>query len=209
MVLRNNSDAATDEERARLQSVGVFHLGEFVNAIRHGSLVMRLPDSELASLPTLLLGGVEGAIAVMASLPQDLYALLDKLLTAMQKASSWGAGAPLFIGPVITCTCITAGCPPSAPYHRPRFVATHAQPSPSPRVPVQVVKGVGGLDHATWRSFRDERRSEACRNFIDGDLVEGFLDLSPEQAAAVVGHMGPGHSVEDITRRVEELQRLH
>ena len=69
--------------------------------------------------------------------------------------------------------------------------------------------GVGGLDHATWRAFRDERRSEAARNFIDGDLVEGFLDLSPEQAAAVVAAMGPGHSVEDITRKVEELQRLH
>ena len=85
MVLRNNSDAATDEERARLQTVGCFHLGEFINAIRHGSLVMRLPDSELASIPTLLFGGVEGAIGVMASLPQDLYALLDKLQGAMQK----------------------------------------------------------------------------------------------------------------------------
>lgn len=75
----------------------------------------------------------------------------------------------------------------------------------------QVVKGVGGLDHATWRSFRDERRSEACRNFIDGDLIESFLDLSPEQAAQVVALMGPGpgHTVEEITRRVEELQRLH
>jgi DNA damage-binding protein 1 len=72
-----------------------------------------------------------------------------------------------------------------------------------------VVPGVGGLDHATWRAFRDERRSEACRAFIDGDLVESFLDLSPELAAQAVELMGPGHSVEDITRRVEELQRLH
>jgi DNA damage-binding protein 1 len=72
-----------------------------------------------------------------------------------------------------------------------------------------VVKGVGGVDHAAWRSFRDERRSEPGRNFIDGDLVESFLDLAPEQAAAVVGHMGAGHTVDDITRRVEELQRLH
>jgi hypothetical protein len=85
VVLRNNSDAASDEERARLQTAGCFHLGEFVNAMRHGSLVMRLPDSELASIPTLLFGGVEGAIGVMASLPQELYALLEKLQGAMQK----------------------------------------------------------------------------------------------------------------------------
>lgn len=85
MVLRNNSDAATDEERARLQTVGCFHLGEFVNAMRHGSLVMRLPDSELASIPTLLFGGVEGAIGVMAALPQELYATMERLQGAMEK----------------------------------------------------------------------------------------------------------------------------
>jgi len=157
VVLRNNSDAATDEERARLFTVGCFHLGEFVNAMRHGSLVMRLPDSELASLPTLLFGGVEGALGVMASLPQDLFMLLENLQSAMRK----------------------------------------------------VVRGVGGLDHATWRAFRDERRSESSRNFIDGDLVESFLDLTDDQAKQVVGLMGPGYSVEDITRKVEELQRLH
>ncbi|KAI8467206.1 MAG: mono-functional DNA-alkylating methyl methanesulfonate N-term-domain-containing protein [Monoraphidium minutum] len=157
VVLRNNSDAATDEERARLQAVGCFHLGEFVNAMRHGSLVMRLPDSELASIPTLLFAGVEGAIGVMASLPQDLYAMLERLQGALAKT----------------------------------------------------LPGVGGLDHGSWRAFRDERRSEGCRNFVDGDLVEAFLDLGPEQAAAVVGLMGPGFSVNDVTRKVEELQRLH
>ena len=68
---------------------------------------------------------------------------------------------------------------------------------------------MGGLDHDAWRSFRDERRSEASHNFIDGDLIEAFLDLAPDQAAAVVAAMGPGYNLEDITRKVEELQRLH
>jgi DNA damage-binding protein 1 len=90
VVLRNNSDAATDEERARLQAVGCVHLGQFVNAMRHGSLVMRLPDSELASIPTLLFGGVEGAIGVMASLPQDLYALLERLQAALERVRGGG-----------------------------------------------------------------------------------------------------------------------
>ena len=76
-TVRKNSDAATDEERGRLevrtlrlpacllcgclracatrsaviarrtraQTVGQYHLGEFVNRFRPGSLVMRLPDS--------------------------------------------------------------------------------------------------------------------------------------------------------------------
>ena len=31
-----NSDATTEEDRGRLEIVGEFHLGEFVNRFRHG-----------------------------------------------------------------------------------------------------------------------------------------------------------------------------
>ena len=42
-----------------------------------------------------------------------------------------------------------------------------------------VIKGVGGLDHAEYRSFIDERRQGRGRgkNFIDGDFVERILEL--------------------------------
>ncbi len=37
------------------------------------------------------------------------------------------------------------------------------------------------LDHSSWRSFKsDKRNMDAMRNFVDGDLVESFLDLKPE-----------------------------
>jgi DNA damage-binding protein 1 len=91
---------------------------------------------------------------------------------------------------------------------RPHVQQLTLHPQTLRNCPSQVVRGVGGLDHAAWRAFRDERRSEAARNIIDGDLVETFLDLAPDQAAQVVGLMGPGHTVEEITRRVEELARL-
>jgi hypothetical protein len=70
---------------------------------------------------------------------------------------------------------------------------------------------VGGFDHDAWRCFKDERRSEPAANFIDGDLVEQFLDLHPDKAAEVVAAVWPGGELEaaEVTRRVEELQRLH
>ena len=43
-------------------------------------------------------------------------------------------------------------------------------------------------------------------NFVDGDLVESYLDLRPEQADAVAAEMKLDRA--DITARVEELQRL-
>ena len=43
------------------------------------------------------------------------------------------------------------------------------------------IKSVGKIDHTVWRSFRTEQKIEPCEGFIDGDLVESFLDLNREK----------------------------
>lgn len=43
------------------------------------------------------------------------------------------------------------------------------------------IKSVGKIDHSAWRSFRTDQKVEPCEGFIDGDLVESFLDLSREK----------------------------
>mmetsp|Transcript_12957 Transcript_12957/g.36428 ORF Transcript_12957/g.36428 Transcript_12957/m.36428 type:complete len:1117 (+) Transcript_12957:258-3608(+) len=160
--VRKNSDAATDEERMRLEPVGEMHVGELINRFRHGSLVMRLPDSESSNIQTVLFGTINGVIGVVASLPQAVFEKLTLLQTALRK----------------------------------------------------VIKGVGGLSHAEWRSFDSERRlgtgrPEQQRCFVDGDLIEQFLDLRREKMVEVAAEMGPDHSVEDLCKVVEELTRLH
>jgi DNA damage-binding protein 1 len=42
------------------------------------------------------------------------------------------------------------------------------------------VRGVGGLSHEAWRAFANERRSAEAHGFVDGDLIEQFLELSAE-----------------------------
>lgn len=76
---------------------------------------------------------------------------------------------------------------------------------------LQVIRGVGGFDHDSWRSCKDERRTEAATNFIDGDLVEQFLDLDPAKAQEVVAAVWPNGEVgvQQVQQRLEELQRLH
>lgn len=89
----------------------------------------------------------------------------------------------------------------------------------------KVVQGVGGLSHAEWRSFHNDRKTQDCRGFIDGDLVEMFLDLPRPKMEEVVKLMtdstgsfgsvrGGGEdmseiTVEDLLREVEEVQRIH
>lgn len=45
----------------------------------------------------------------------------------------------------------------------------------------KVIKSVGKIDHQFWRSFSTERKTEAPFGFIDGDLIESFLDLNRDK----------------------------
>ncbi|KAH8956048.1 hypothetical protein BDL97_07G017700 [Sphagnum fallax] len=154
-TMRKNSDAATDEERGRLEVVGEYHLGEFVNCFQHGSLVMRLPDSEASQIPTVIFGTVNGVIGVVASLPQEQYLFLHKLQQCL----------------------------------------------------VKVIKGVGNLSHEQWRSFCNGRETVDAHNFLDGDLIESFLDLSRSHMEDIAISLDV--PIEELCKQVEELTRLH
>ena len=130
------------------------HLGEQVNVIRPGSLVMRMSDCELGDCPTRLFGTVNGGIGVLASLPHALFLTLERLQAQLSK----------------------------------------------------VLKGVGGLDHQTWRAFRSDSTlcSIPMHGFIDGDLIESFLDLPRGVMDQVAGEMGIG--TEEISKMIEDIR---
>lgn len=48
-----------------------------------------------------------------------------------------------------------------------------------------VIKSVGKIEHAYWRSFHTDIKTEPCEGFIDGDLIESFLDLSADKMKEV------------------------
>ncbi|XP_055588358.1 DNA damage-binding protein 1 [Uranotaenia lowii] len=80
----------------------------------------------------------------------------------------------------------------------------------------ETIKSVGRIDHSYWRSFHTEMKTERCEGFIDGDLVESFLDLSREkmQGAAYglkidVEGAKKDATVDDIIKIVEDLTRIH
>ncbi|KAI3495498.1 hypothetical protein L1887_37839 [Cichorium endivia] len=71
----------------------------------------------------------------------------------------------------------------------------------------KVIKGVGGLSHEQWRSFYSEKKTVDSRNFLDGDLIESFLDLGRSRMEEIAKSMSV--SVEELMKRVEQLTRLH
>ncbi len=74
---------------------------------------------------------------------------------------------------------------------------------------VSVMPGVGGLKHSDWREMFIENpyRTAAAKNYLDGDLIERFGDLELGKRKEISRIMKVG--VDDLTRRVEEMQRLH
>ncbi|XP_015768553.1 PREDICTED: DNA damage-binding protein 1-like [Acropora digitifera] len=163
---QKDSGATADDDRSYLQDAGQFHLGEFVNVFRHGSLVMEHPGE--ASTPfqgCILFGTVSGTIGIVAQLPQELSSFLTQVQGKLSK----------------------------------------------------VIKSVGKIDHEFWRSFSNERKQEPASGFVDGDLIESFLDLPRAKMEEVVSGLqiddGSGVkkecSVEDLVKVVEELTRIH
>ncbi|KAF9874729.1 DNA damage-binding protein 1 [Colletotrichum karsti] len=65
-----------------------------------------------------------------------------------------------------------------------------------------------GLSFMSWRGFRNAKRAaDAPFRFVDGELIERFLDLDEEKQAAVVQGLGP--TVESMRDLVEQLKRMH
>lgn len=163
---QKDSASTTDEDRQNLQEVGMFHLGEFVNVFRHGSLVMQ--HSGETSTPTqgsVLYGTVNGAVGLVTQVPQEFYSFLQDIQSRLAK----------------------------------------------------VIKSVGKIEHSFWRSFHTERKTEACEGFIDGDLIESFLDLNRDKMQETVKGLqiddGSGMkreaTVDDLVKTIEELTRIH
>ena len=49
-----------------------------------------------------------------------------------------------------------------------------------------IIQSIGGLSHNDWRSFDNGRRVGPQKNFIDGDLIETFLDLTIDYQQIIV-----------------------
>lgn len=153
-TLQRHPDALTEEERARLDLVGVFHVGDLINAIRPGSLV-RLPDETQTGIPggpAAGAGGEEGGeegVAEMGPRPQMVYGSLN--------------GA---IGVILSL--------PTSLYHFLKRLE---------RAAAATMPSVGGLSHDVWRSwYSDDDTFEllptkSSHGYVDGDLIEMLLEL--------------------------------
>lgn len=66
----------------------------------------------------------------------------------------------------------------------------------------------GRIAFTSYRAFRNaEREADGPDRFLDGELLERFLDLDEQTQGEICQGLGP--SVEDMRNAIEELKRMH
>lgn len=168
-----------------MPEVAQYHLGDFVNVFRHGSLVMQnVGEKTTPTQGCVLYGTVSGAIGLVTQIPSDFYEFLRSLEERL----------------------------------------THT------------IKTVGKIEHCFWRSYCTDMKTETSEGFIDGDLIESFLDLSRNKMIDTVSGLEVSRNdagkilfefrnnflfqidvggtkreatVDDVIKIVEDLTRIH
>ncbi|ROW09833.1 hypothetical protein VMCG_02521 [Cytospora schulzeri] len=70
------------------------------------------------------------------------------------------------------------------------------------------IRTPGDIKFEKYRSFRNaEREGDGPFRFLDGELLERYLDMDEETQQEICQGLGP--SVEDLRNMVEELKRMH
>ncbi len=71
-----------------------------------------------------------------------------------------------------------------------------------------IIQTLGNMDFNMYRAFKNlERETAEPFRFVDGELIERFLDVDEDVQEEICKGLGP--SVEDMRNMVEELKMLH
>ena len=149
-ILRRNPDDPSEEVRSRLDTIGLFNIGEMINKFVSGSLVIPNNPSKTHS----------PSMSNMAN-------------------PSFRAGSETLFGTIDGTIGSVIGLDA---YHF-RFLSSLE------RAMVHVIEPVGNLKHDEFRAYRGQRHQQASKGFIDGDLIETFVDLDQKIMELVVKEM--------------------
>jgi len=219
-VLRRNTRAQSEEVRCRLDTVGEFHLGEMCNKFMSGSLVM--PSSSTDATKTNMNGNRRRTLSSpkKKSLKEN-----SSISGSRPKRPVVAIGSQTLFGTVDGTLGVILGLDN----------ATAAFFSCLEKSMEHVIMPIGNFSHEQFRAFSVDDRCHPCHGFVDGDLVESFLDLDLSTMEKVVQQMNkdgswttssskshvddtnidigdnqnPQLCVDDVLAVIEEMTMLH
>jgi DNA damage-binding protein 1 len=205
-TVQKNSETATDEDRKRLDMCGWFHTGEFINRFRHGKTICTgFCDVDVALTIRLTFFGLSaGSLVVTQNVDSDSSPVAQPRLIFAAVSGMIGVVASISEDKFLLLQRLE------------QSLAKYLLKAPQKRT-------IGNLTQSEWRSFTNDRRVSYgnAKNFIDGDLIEQFLDLQEDAMWQVVDAVNSKEtsnhaisaeakvSVQEITKLVEDLTRIH
>mmetsp|Transcript_6255 Transcript_6255/g.6148 ORF Transcript_6255/g.6148 Transcript_6255/m.6148 type:complete len:479 (+) Transcript_6255:1676-3112(+) len=149
------------QNHMKLNPIGGIHIGENINCMRKGTLVQVRSDEFPDNVESILLATTKGTLGVIASLPQDIYNILNLV-----------------------------------------------QEELGLRIPQ-----IGNMSLKSHRTPEIEKQNINFDFFLDGDFIETFLDISPEEQSTIcmdVGmKLGKDLNVQDLQKLILSLSKVH
>jgi DNA damage-binding protein 1 len=150
------SGQSNEEERRCLQNYGCIHIGEQINVFRHGSFGMQQSNELFASHFQGMI--IAGTVSGAIMIFSQLSNTMFKILSELQAR--------------LAKHIVTAGIVNFILFSIKFFYISNLRK--------------GKISYDKWRLYESDRRSDGYKYFIDGDLIESYLDLSPAEAANIV-----------------------
>ena len=171
-VLRRNAKASSEEVRCRLDTIGEFHLGEMCNKFICGSLVM--PHTSNSSSGSAAQRSRKSTASPTKAKKENVApgGLRTRRPNVCVGSQTLFATVDGTLGSILGIDARTAA-----------FFSTLE------RAMARKIQPVGDFSHEEFRTFEAERRVHPAHGFVDGDLVESFLDLDRLTMQGVVKEM--------------------
>jgi DNA damage-binding protein 1 len=203
-VLRRNTRAQSEEVRCRLDTVGEFHLGEMCNKFMSGSLVMPNSSTDMTK------ANINGNRRRSLSSPKKKSSKDNSTSGMRPKRPVVAIGSQTLFGTVDGTLGVVLGLDG----------ATAAFFSCLEKAMEHVIMPIGNFSHQQFRAFSVEDRCHPRHGFVDGDLVESFLDFDLSTMEKVVQQMNkdgswttsnsrshlPGSNVDDANIDIDDNQ---
>jgi len=179
IVLNREDTGVTEEDRRRLKVSSEMRLGEMVNRIRPIDVAVQ-PDA--AVIPKAFLATVSPTLILRDASPADSPTHDRQLTEVLQVEGS------IYLFALIP------------PTHQNTLMQLQSNLA-------ELVQSPGHVPFNSYRAFRNHvRESEEPYRFVDGELVERFLDLDAGVQESLVEGLGVG--AEEVRGLVEGLRRL-
>jgi DNA damage-binding protein 1 len=74
----------------------------------------------------------------------------------------------------------------------------------------KIIKGIGNFTHENFRAYKTPSKLLSSTNFIDGDLIESFLDLPNDIMNIIIQNMKTKITLNDAIKNIEDYSKsLH